>query len=168
MISGNINQSHIAPTREMQPATFALNSATTHETSLQPIGLKILAYKVLARNSLRNLDAISQETSCNFESEKCSEKLHRDSHYSGFTLGQLEVYACGDWAEIKDDPIMLLSFANALSNTMLIKQGIAPSDYTKTVNCQYCGLVKLWTSCPDQILGCPWCLVTDKKISICK
>ncbi len=42
--------------------------------------------------------------------------------------------------------------------TVQRQSGLIPTHYSKTVHCRGCGNVKLWQSCPEQIVGCPLCL----------
>lgn len=42
--------------------------------------------------------------------------------------------------------------------TVQRQSGLIPTHYNKSVHCRGCGDVKLWQSCPEQIVGCPLCL----------
>ena len=70
--------------------------------------------------------------------------------------------------ELKNNPEILKVFESSLLLKNQRQAGFIPKHYTKTVECQQCGIVKLWQGCLDFVLGCPWCLVIDKKNFSCK
>lgn len=147
---------HVAPPRAMQRATLSIDSATTHATPNATSSLKALAYQVLERNRQRNTHATESKNICNFLSENATEKLHRS-----FAVSHADVKAaCGDdWPEVTSNPHLFAEVTEALRTQLMQQQGIVPPHYTKSVECQHCGIVKLWEACPEYVLGCPWCLI---------
>lgn len=67
--------------------------------------------------------------------------------------------AAEDWDEIQSNPEMFDAFADAVSSTQLMQQGIVPENFTGRINCKGCGLVPVDPSLvgSGSILGCPWC-----------
>lgn len=80
-------------------------------------------------------------------------------------LEEVKKAAGKDWLVIKNNPEILKAFASALETTEQMEAGIIPKHYTKTVDCENCGSVKLWGSCPDIVQGCPWCLISENKLN---
>ncbi len=38
------------------------------------------------------------------------------------------------------------------------EKGVVPDHYTAKTECKHCGEVPIWSGCPPQVNGCPWCL----------
>ncbi len=38
------------------------------------------------------------------------------------------------------------------------EKGVVPDHYTAKTECKHCGPVPIWSGCPPQVNGCPWCL----------
>lgn len=70
----------VAFPKECNCATFPLTNATINATAPQPISLKALAAKVLARNQPCNRDATNTKQPCNFLSKDTPQKLHSLDH----------------------------------------------------------------------------------------
>jgi hypothetical protein len=122
---------------------------------------------VLGRNKPRNFCATRPQKQRNFTATNEPKKLrqlHSMDTYSCFKLHELRDAAGDDWADIKDSPALLTAFASALRDNAMRSIGELPDHYIKLVQCLHCGPVKLWESCPDVVLGCPWCL-TKRKIN---
>ncbi|WP_339050224.1 hypothetical protein [Rickettsiella endosymbiont of Xylota segnis] len=123
---------------------------------------KALAYKTLKRNTSETFSAKLWINNATFIPKKSPQKLRPDKPYFGLEIDQLKTLAADDWDEVKDNPAML----KAMIETYLMLKGLDPeipsAIYTKTVDCQNCGEVKTWASCPyDTVPCCQWCLVNN-------
>ena len=55
----------------------------------------------------------------------------------------------------------------ALLETIRMRErGEAPPYYTSMTTCKRCGPVPIWPGCPEEVLGCPWCLNRRKGLPI--
>ena len=145
----------VAAPKGCNSATMAGFYATSSATGNATPSLKTLANIVLTRNHECNDNATAYKNSCNFRGNFTAEKLH-----------SLEQLAGDDWQSVKNNPEQLGALVSAYETNQQLQAGITPSWYTKTVQCKACGDVKLWEGCPDEVLGCPWCLVKNKRIEL--
>ncbi len=74
--------------------------------------------------------------------------------------------AGSDWDEIANDPEKLKSYFELLMISDMRTKGIAPDHYTSTTICKHCGPVPIWSGCPPEVQGCPWCMNRHKGLSI--
>lgn len=155
MININPSELRVASPYVAQHATVSSKDATTSATLPATMGLKALAYKILQRNELCNINATSPKDKCNFPCEIASEKLHQ----SNISFEQVRAIVGDDWSEISNNPELLSEVSAAIQTQLMREKGIVPSHYIKDVICQSCGPVKLWEGSPDHVMGCPWCLL---------
>ncbi len=46
------------------------------------------------------------------------------------------------------------------------EKGVVPDHYTAKTECKHCGPVPIWSGCPPQVNGCPWCFNRHKGLSM--
>jgi len=63
-----------------------------------------------------------------------------------------------DWSHIVADLQRMKAWNQLCKADQAMDEGKVPDGYIKTVYCQHCGDVQLWPECPNEVLGCPWCL----------
>lgn len=51
----------------------------------------------------------------------------------------------------------LRAYLGALKRTAIMREGVAPPDYTRAAHCDSCGPVWLWEGVPARVGACPWC-----------
>ena len=73
------------------------------------------------------------------------------------SLDQIREKAGDDWLEVANDPDQLRCFADMLAISEMRERGIVPDHYMGTTECRYCGPVPIFTGCPPNVNGCPWC-----------
>ncbi len=118
--------------------------------------LKALAKQYLERNWCCNSNATKDENRCNFSSQNLDKSFN--SKY-GISLQALKEFLNDDWNDYKDDPGLLELWADLLFKNRLIKQGIAPNNFTAITYCNPCGEVYVPPALVNSgnVLGCPWC-----------
>ena len=84
------------------------------------------------------------------------------------SLDQIREKAGDDWLAVANDPDQLRCFADMLAIEDMRQRGIVPDHYTAITECRYCGFVPIWSGCPPEILGCPWCFNRIKGLQIPK
>ena len=82
------------------------------------------------------------------------------------SLEEIKRKAGADWDEIANDPAQLNAFAELLMIVEMREKGVVPDHYTADTDCKKCGTVPIWSGCPPQVDGCPWCLNRIKGLPI--
>ena len=82
------------------------------------------------------------------------------------SLEEIKQKAGSDWDEIANDPEQLKAYAELLMIGEMREKGITPDHYTSETECKHCGPVPIWSDCPPQVDGCPWCLNRRKGLPI--
>jgi len=86
-------------------------------------------------------------------------RIARTDRLHGFTLAELETEAHPDeWAQIRDNPAAVQTFALMLREEAQIAVGVCPERWTGTATCRRCGPVPV-APCWDgwALDGCRWC-----------
>lgn len=65
-----------------------------------------------------------------------------------------------DWEQIKDDPSLVMAYAESIATIRQVRNGIVPEGWTGEFDCANCGTVYIQPGGPKEILGCPWCVNT--------
>jgi hypothetical protein len=63
-----------------------------------------------------------------------------------------------DWEKIKDDPRLVMGYAESIATIRKVRRGEVPEGWTWIFECANCGPVFLSPGGPEKILGCPWCI----------
>jgi hypothetical protein len=126
----------------------AEKSATTCNPSATA-SLKSLAAKVLQRNHRRNSCATNEKMRCNFDERADTLIL----------IDEMKEFLGDDWVDYKENLEALKLWTEAMQNSKLIEQGIAPPSFNGVTNCAHCGLVPVPESIASggNVLGCMWC-----------
>lgn len=84
------------------------------------------------------------------------------------TKKDLREFLGEDWNDYKDNPQALKLWAEALHNSRLMEQGIAPPSFDGVTNCVHCGLVPVPKAIANggHVLGCGWCFNRTKGLPI--
>ena len=56
--------------------------------------------------------------------------------------------------------------AEMVTISQMREKGIVPDHYTAATNCEHCGPVPIWSGCPSEVKGCPWCFNRLKGLPI--
>jgi len=77
----------------------------------------------------------------------------------GISLEYLNKFLGDDWDDYKDSPEALELWAELLFKNRLIKQGLAPDNFTAITHCNLCGDVYVPPALVNggRVLGFPWC-----------
>lgn len=62
-----------------------------------------------------------------------------------------------DLEQIKDDPRLVMGYAESIATIRKVRRGEVPEGWTGIFECANCGPVFLLPGGPEKILGCPWC-----------
>ena len=76
-------------------------------------------------------------------------------------IGYRDNWSLEEIEEMYESALKNHSLEEAIESYQITAQrqtGLIPKHYNKSVHCRGCGDVKLWQSCPEQIVGCPLCL----------
>lgn len=74
----------------------------------------------------------------------------------------LKEFAGAEWEYLYQDAEKMAALVALRSADEAMRTGRIPEGYTKTVQCENCGTVKLWPECTDEVIGCPWCHIKNK------
>ena len=93
-------------------------------------------------------------------------RLRREKPALLQSLIELRKKAGNDWQEIANDPDKLKSFTELIVIVEMREMGICPDHYTARTDCKRCGKVPIWSGCPPQVDGCPWCFNRIKGLPV--
>ena len=101
-----------------------------------------------------------------FGVEKSPSRYKTDDLINGVPISTIRERAGNDWDQCMIDQPLLDWLAQSVADEQKRLKGIVPDGWVEIVNCSGCGFVYLWEGCPSNVLGCPWCHVRAKGITI--
>lgn len=90
-------------------------------------------------------------------------RYKNDELIKGVPVTILKQRAGDDWLLLLEDDALMNWFAQSVGDRIKMEQGIIPDGWTEAVWCHHCGLVYLWSGCPEVVTGCPWCHIPREK-----
>lgn len=140
----------------MQPRNFDGKNSNSPHNPTATVSLKALAKQYLEKNWGYNSSATEVKNTCNFTVQNLDNSFN--SKY-GISLRALKEFLGDDWDDYKDNHNSLEFWADLLFKNRLIKQGVAPDNFTAITHCNSCGDVYIPPALVNGggVLGCPWC-----------
>ena len=140
-----------------QPCNFDNKKCNSSLNPTATISLKALAKQYLEKNWQCNSHATKDKNRCNFTVQNLENSFN--SKY-GISQQYLKEFLNDDWNDYKDNFEALELWADLLFKNQLIKQGMAPDNFTAITCCNSCGDVYVPPALVNNagsVLGCPWC-----------
>ncbi len=141
---------------DAQPRNFDTSKSNLPNNQNATISLKYLTRQYLERNWYRNSNTTKDKNGCNFIAQNLDKSFN--SKY-GISLQSLKKFLGDDWNDYKNNPEALELWADLLFKNRLVKQGVAPGNFTAITHCNSCGDVYVPPALVNDgnVLGCPWC-----------